>query len=257
MKSQSSSESEMSIDITHTHIDRFGVATVKSEKRITLSDGDSTIVNLYAASYSKFNPRELYVRNNNGRIERAMASMRYFYNSVLVESTTEWDCLNNSTVISNEFSSYGTYRHGEIYFDHDRFDLEVVDDEELHDPDQDIQCFNKIKPNEEGTKDSKDTISVKLGITQKADQWESVKENLTVSLAQGEKKTIQTNYSTHAVEDFGNHNPRNLTLFFSGDYLYVAMAYQYEYFYYDSYYTHKKVHIKYLKIFCLYTQVIT
>ena len=88
-----------------------------------------------------------------------------------------------------------------------------------------------------------------MGALQKADQWESVRENMTVSLAQGEKKIIQTNYSTHAVEDFGNHNPRNFTLLFSGNNLYVAMAYQYEYFYYDSYNTHKKVCIKYIRIF--------
>ena len=58
-----------------------------------------------------------------------------------------------------------------------------------------------------------------------------MKENLTVSLAQGEQKTIQTNYSTHAVDYFGNHNPRNLTLLFSGDNLYAAMAFQSEFTY--------------------------
>ena len=232
VKSQSSDDSKLSIDITHTHTDRFGFPTVKSEKRITLSGGESTTVSLYAESYSKFNPREIYVKNNNGRIEKAMASMSYFYNSVLVDSTTDWNCWNSSNDFdSNIFSTYGTYRHEEIYFDYDVVDLVVVEEGELSGTDQDIQCFNKIKPNDKGTRKTEDKISVKVGITQKADQWESVNENLTVSLAQGEKKVIQTNYSLYNEPEFGNHNPRNLTLLFSGDNLYAAMAFQSEFTY--------------------------
>jgi len=92
-KSRISTNSELSIDLTHTYrvqysSDPISISeTVKSEKRITLSDGESTIVDLYAAGNTKFNPREIFIRNNNGKIDAAMASMDYFYNSVLVDST--------------------------------------------------------------------------------------------------------------------------------------------------------------------------
>ena len=93
---QSSADSEITIDITHTYINDFGSETVKSKEQISLDSGESTTVNLYAAGYTKFNPREIHVRNSNGRIEAAMASMSYFYNSVLGESTTDWECWNSS-----------------------------------------------------------------------------------------------------------------------------------------------------------------
>ena len=181
------------------------------------------------------------MRNNNGRIEKAMASMSYFYNSVLVDSTTaDWSCWSSSNNFdSNIFSTYGTYRHGEVYSDYDVVDLVVVEEDELSGPDKDIQCFNKIKPKDKVK--TEDKISVKVGITYKVDQWENVNENLTVSLAQGEQKMIQTNYSTHDEAEFGNHNPRNLTLLYSGDNLYAAMAFQSEFTYMDVYTTTNEV----------------
>ena len=48
-------------------------------------------------------------------------------------------------------------------------------------------------------------------------------------------------YSLHDEAEFGNHNPRNLTLLYSGDNLYAAMAFQSEFTYMDVYTTTNEV----------------
>ena len=75
-----------------------------------------------------------------------MASMSYFYNSVLVESTTDWECWNSSSSYNSLiFSSHGTYRHGQFSYLRDRVELVVRVEDELTGPSQDLQCFNNIK----------------------------------------------------------------------------------------------------------------
>ena len=246
VESQISSDSEISLDITHVYTVQYGSdpyasETEKSKSRITLRNGESKTLNLYAAGYSKFNPRELYVRNNNGQIQSAIGSMRYFYNSVLVQGTTDWKCLNSS----GTFSTHSEYRHGKFTYLRDRVDVALVDEDELSGTGQDIQCFNKIKPNKKEIGKTKNNINVKIGVIRITSAstgiFTTVQENFTLSLAQGEEKMIQTSYHTYNVEEYGDHNPRNLTILYSGENIYAAMAFQSEYDYHDSYYTNHEV----------------
>ena len=68
-----------------------------------------------------------------------------------------------------------------------------------------------------------------------------MQENFTVSAALGDEAMVQTSYYPHNVAEYGDHNPRNLSLLYSGGHLYAAMAFQSEYDYYDSYYTNHEV----------------
>ena len=52
---------------------------------------------------------------------------------------------------------------------------------------------------------------------------------------------IQTSYHTYNVEEYGDHNPRNLTILYFGENIYATMAFQSEYDYHDSYYTNHEV----------------
>jgi len=121
----------------------------------------------------------------------------------------------------------------------------VVDEDELTGPSQDIQCFNRIKPNIIDKGSTLDKINVKIGIititSGSTGTWTNVKNNFTLSLAQGEEQLFQTNYSTHDTGKYGNHNPRNLTMLYSGHNLFAAMAFQNEYTYHDSYYTNYEI----------------
>jgi len=228
------------LDIKHVY-NSGGIDDVKMEKRITLDKGETKTITMYAKGYSKFNPRELFLHNNGGTVMAAMGVMVYYYNSVLVESSTTWLCWNTTLAPGGfdleTFSTRQDYRHGEFTFLRDNVEISRVRDDEIVGEEQDKQCWDMLGVETNGETSKLVSVNIThLRITSSnAGSWTTVKENKTVILQEGVKKVLQFEYSSHIDTWFEDHNPRNLTLLFKDSLVYAAMAGQITSATYDSY----------------------
>lgn len=229
------------VDIEHIYTDSYGTEKTKKELRVTLSKGEEKWVYLWASFNT--HDRSLYIRFDGERVTASMASLSVYYNSITVETSGKWSCLNWSLKKGQygrgTFSTYTSYRESSgLQFYRDTIDIRVLAPNIPLGPSKDLECFHTQFPSVKASSNNRLRVNLtkmyykKVGVS----KWccRDVKEESTViDLTEGQTKTISLKYvsitnSIGASEEekrrFKDENPRNLTMIFSSGVLYVGMA---------------------------------
>ncbi len=229
------------VDIEHIYTDSYGTEKTKKQLRITLSKGEEQWLYLWASF--NIHGRSLYIRFDGERVTASMASLSVYYNSITVETSGKWSCLNWSLKKGQSgtgtFSTYTSYRDSsglQIY--RDTIDIKVLPSNIPLGPSKDLECFHSQFPSLKASSNNRLRVNLtkmyykKVGVS----KWccRDVKENSSVvELTEGQTKTISLKYvsitnSIGASEEekrrFKDENPRNLTMIFSSGILHVGMA---------------------------------
>lgn len=196
-----------------------------------------------SSNYRENNPRSLYIRFDGERVLASMASLSVYYNSITVETSGKWSCLNLSLKKgqygSGDFSTYSSYRPSsgfQVY--RDNINIQVLPPNIPLGPSKDLECFHRQFCSLKAS--SKNTLRVNLtkmyykqvGVS----KWcckVSKEKSTVIDLTEGQTKTIALKYvsitntiasSEEMKRQFKDENPRNLTMMFSDGILYVGMA---------------------------------
>ena len=237
------------LDIAHIYINAGGIESTRKEERVILNQGENKTITFFAHGYSKFNPRELFLTNDNGNVKASMGLMDFFYNSVLVESKIDWTCwnssLNSDSSASVIFSTNGEYRHEKFSYLRDRVEIMRLSNDVLLGDEQDKQCFEMMFPEMKNANAMKSAKTLFLNISHlhtvsnTGGSWTTVKQNQTVTIQDGVKQVMEFTYYPRNEAEYGDHNPRNLTILYQNSQVYLGMARQKEYDFYWNHWTHE------------------
>jgi len=214
---------QAAIDFTHTYTNSYGTITTIKQERMFISKGENATLVLLARSYADLNPRYLLLHFDGIYVKAAMASYRRFYDSVAVETTIDWSCLNlnlsheKGGFGSGRFSDNGDYRNGKFSYLYDIIDISVIASSIPLSDEPDSECYDNqfqtlmVSPESE-------SWTLHLNITQR--YYTSIGYSYSgdfkirdhlLTISNGEQQIIKLSYSPQSSK-FKDRNPRNLTI---------------------------------------------
>ena len=229
-----------SVKIIHkyTNGDGYELVQIIREAVIIINSGERHVETLNARSFSDANPRELMLEFNGNVVTVAIGKYHQYYNSVTLETKTEWTCERTSVglgaVITTAFSENGSYRNDQITWLQDFIDIKVANKYQPISQEQDLECFDIVFPSVVADAQERNSgPSATLRVSQMSEEpsyrphrWRiHHHRRFMLTFSEGERRVLQINYDPSAgVLALKNKNPRNVTILFRDGKFHIAMA---------------------------------
>ena len=239
---QISDSSVTSVEIIHKYIngDGYELVQIIREAVIIINSGERHVETLNARSFSDANPRELMLEFDGNVVTAAIGKYHQYYNSVTLETKTEWTCERTSVGLgartTTAFSENGSYRNDQATWLQDIIDIKVANKYQPISQEQDLECFDIVFPSVAADLEERNYgTNATLNVTQMyyeqinsgalccQDHFEAT---FMLTFSEGERRVLQINYEPSVAGDFElkNKNPRNVTILFRGGKFHIAMA---------------------------------
>ena len=232
-----------SVKIIHKYIngDGYELVQIIREAVIIINSGERHVETLNARSFSDATPRELMLEFNGNVVTVAIGKYHQYYNSVTLETKTEWTCERTSVVlgavITTAFSENGSYRNDQITWLQDFIDIKVANKYRPISQEQDLECFDIVFPSvvaeaQERNSGPNATLRViQMSHEPTYDRARALRprnyphSRFIMTFSEGEKRVLQINYDPSAGGlNLKNKNPRNVTILFRDGKFHIAMA---------------------------------
>ena len=237
---QLSDSSATAVEIIHKYIDAYDSVDIIKETVIIINSGERHVETLNARSFSDANPRELMLEFNGNVVTVAIGKYHQYYNSVTLETKTEWTCERKTIGLgartTTAFSENGSYRNDQITWLRDLIDIKVAGKDQPISQEQDLECFDIVFPSVAADVQERNPgTNVTLNVTQmyyeqvNSGAWcchDHFEKTSMLPFGEGERQVLQINYEPSVAGGFDlkNKNPRNVTILFRGGKFYIAMA---------------------------------